>query len=103
MPRKKAVDQALDFGPDHFRHIFGKKDMEAGVLQIESHRTERIWKGVGLGGKNARITAVWLAADDDGSGSVAKQNRRDEVGLGDILALKGKRRQFHRDYQDIGA
>src|ERR1700751_942010 len=98
----EAGNEALDFGPDHFGNTFVEENMEARIPQVETHGTERIGERVGFGDEDSGSLAA-VAADEHGGGAVAEQNRRDQVGLRNVLTLKGERREFDGDNQDVPA
>ncbi len=76
--------------------------MEAGIAEIEAHGAERIGKGIGFRRKNFGALAGF-AGDDHGGGAIAEKNRRNEIGLGNVFALKGERRKFDGNDQNVPA
>ena len=98
LAREKTFRQLLHSFPDEFRHILGQNNVEAGIAQIESHRGERIGKQKTLGRQNAR-PGRFASGDDHARRAVAEQHRRNQIGLGKILALKRERGKFDRNQQ----
>ena len=76
--------------------------MKSGIPQVETHGAERIGKRVGFGDEDSGSVAA-VAADEHGGGAVAEQDRRDQVGLRNVLALEGERGEFNGDNQDVSA
>src|SRR5205085_10341984 len=89
---KKPFDQPPDFSPNHLGNLFVQNNVEAGVAEVESHGEKRIGKGVSLRDQNFRS---WrrIPANNRGGGAVAKQNRRNQVRLRNVFALKREGRQ----------
>ena len=76
--------------------------MKTGIAKIEAHGAERIGERVSFRRENFRA-AIRFAGDNDGSSAVAKENRRDQVCLRNILALEGESGKFHRENQNVSA
>src|ERR1700693_1214611 len=93
---EEPVDQAADFRADHFGHALVKQDVKAGIKQVETHSAERVRKRVGFGYQNLRAF-YFFAADQHRRRAVTKQDRRDQVGLRNILALERERGKLDRD------
>jgi len=64
--------------------------VEAGVAQVEAHGVERVGERVGFRDKDLRAARARLGRDEHSGGAIAEQNRGDEIGLGNVLALKGE-------------
>ena len=75
-PFEEAVDKFAHFLADHFRNVFRKKNVEAGIAKVEAHRAERIGERVSFRRQNFRAT-IRFAGDNDGGSAIAKKNRRD--------------------------
>src|SRR2546423_9413982 len=88
---EEAVDELADFRANHFRHVLSEQDVKSGVTQIEAHGAEGIGKRIRFRDKNFGSWRA-ISADQHGRGPIAKENRRNQVGLGNISALDGKRR-----------
>src|SRR5882762_1721736 len=92
--RQKIVGQASDLFPDQFRNILGENNVETGIAQVKSHRVQRIGKEKTFRSDDARPTR-FAARNHHAGRAVSEQYRGDKVRLGEILALKCERRQFH--------
>src|SRR5258708_7931334 len=99
---KKALHQPADLSSNHFGNVFCKQDMKSGVAQVKSHRAQGIGKCISFCLENLRPLHL-LPADYYSCGAVTKKNRRNQVGLRNIFALKRKRRQLDRYDEDIPA
>ena len=99
---EEALHQPADLSADHFRNIFCQQDVESGIAQIKAHRSQRIGKRVSFCFENLRSPHLF-PADHHGCRAVTKENRRNQVGLRNVLALKSERWQLHRDDQDVSA
>src|SRR3974377_543579 len=93
VPRKESLNEFADPSPDHFGHVLGEENVEAGVAEVKTHRAEGIRESIGFGDQYLGA-GLFLTGEDDGGGAITEENRRDEVGLGNVLALERKRRQF---------
>src|SRR6266567_2255499 len=82
--RQETINKSFDFCANHFRHIFRKKDVKAGILQIEPHCAKGIREGVGLRREDARSSSAFIAADDHRSRTITKQNRGNQICLRNI-------------------
>src|ERR1700681_1998912 len=99
---EKIVNQFANFRADHFRDIFGEQDVKSGIAEVEAHGAERVREGVRFGSQNPGSRRA-VAADERGGGAVTKENGRNEIGLGNILTLKGERRKFDSNDENISA
>src|SRR5258708_32799355 len=99
---KEALPQPADLSSNHFGNVFCKQDMKSGVAQVKSHRAQGIGKCISFCLENLRPLHL-LPADYYSCGAVTKKNRRNQVGLRNIFALKRKRRQLDRYDADIPA
>ena len=93
---EEPVDELADLRADHFRHVLGQQDVKAGIAQVEAHGAERVRKRVGLGHQDLRAF-YFSSGDEHRRGAVAEQDRRDQVRLGNILALERERGELDRD------
>src|SRR5258705_1069062 len=93
---QKPVNEFLDSRANHFRNVFGQNDVEAGVSQVKSHGTKRVWKRVSLRDQDLQAGS-FLPGVDNSCRTASDQNRRDQVGLGNVFTLEGERGKFHGD------
>ncbi len=70
--------------------------MEAGVAQVKSHRAEGVRKRIGFRHQDLRAGS-FLPGDNHRSGAISEKNGRNQVGLGNVFALKGKRGKLDGD------
>ena len=97
---EETVYEVLNLGTNHFRDVFGEKDVETGVAEIETHSTERVRECVGFCYEDTGAR-LFLAGDYDSGRPVSEEDGRDEVSLGNIFALEGERGKLNGDDQDI--
>src|SRR5690348_14562917 len=90
LPAEEAIHQSLDLLADQLRHILRQHDVEAGIAQVKTHGVQRIRKQKTLRRQDSWPLSV-TPGDHDAGRTIAEQDRRDQVGLRKILALKRQR------------